>query len=382
MPIISDLLPLRGRSAGTGNHLPSSGAGADRIRTDTLRGIACIGVVLFHVAGNTETAGLRLSDDHWLRLFNAVFADIRMPLFAFLSGYVFLSVTRRTGQEPPWSALRTKARRLLLPMACVGSLFWMMQGGGGPGWPGLLVLPHAHFWFLQAIFLVMSALLLTGFLSGGRHVPAALALGAVCALAWCGVLPRPEVNVFSVIEATYLGLFFCTGFLCAARPEPFTGRAGGHIAGAVALSAAVLAGAGLTFLPEIVPGAVLRPVRLMIGLSGVLGLLALGLRSPLAAKLGRHAYAVFLFHVFFTAGTRETIQAVMPGIPAEAIILPGLVAGLAGPVLLEKGLLRVPVLRMMMLGIRPVSPRTGTRGWVPAAAPRPEGALAFRSDRG
>ena len=380
MPIISDLLPLRGSSAGAGIRPPSSRAGEDRISTDTLRGIACIGVVLFHVAGNTETAGLRLPDDHWLRLFNAVFADIRMPLFAFLSGYVFLSVTRKTGQEPPWSALRTKTRRLLLPMACVGSLFWLTRGGGGPGWPGLLVLPHAHFWFLQAIFLVMSALLLAGWLAGGRHVPAALALGAVCALAWCGVLPRPGVNVFSVIEATYLGLFFCTGFLCAARPEPVAGHPAARIAGAVALLTAMLAGAVLTFLPEVVPGGILRPGRLMIGLSGVLGLLALGLRNTLAARLGRHAYAVFLFHVFFTAGTRETIQAIMPGVPAEAIILPGLVAGLAGPVLLEKGLLRVPVLRVMMLGIRPGNPRPGAIGW--ALAARPEGALAFRSDRG
>ena len=45
--------------------------------------------------GNSATAGLELPDTHALHMLKAVLVDMRMPLFRFLSGLVFVEVRRR-----------------------------------------------------------------------------------------------------------------------------------------------------------------------------------------------------------------------------------------------------------------------------------------------
>ena len=83
------VMPLR--------HPDLSAAASDaRRRTDidTLRAMACIALVSFHVIGNSATAGLELPDTHPLHMLNAMLVDMRMPLFSFLSGLVFVEVRR------------------------------------------------------------------------------------------------------------------------------------------------------------------------------------------------------------------------------------------------------------------------------------------------
>lgn len=59
-----------------------------KIEIDTLRGFACILLVLLHVVGNTPGAGLTLPADHRLQGFNRWLAFVQIPLFAFISGFV------------------------------------------------------------------------------------------------------------------------------------------------------------------------------------------------------------------------------------------------------------------------------------------------------
>jgi peptidoglycan/LPS O-acetylase OafA/YrhL len=58
------------------------------IPVDTLRGLACILLVAYHVIGVTPESGLRLHDGI-LKNANELLAYIRMPLFTFLSGFVY-----------------------------------------------------------------------------------------------------------------------------------------------------------------------------------------------------------------------------------------------------------------------------------------------------
>ena len=37
------------------------------LEVDTLRGIACVLLVLFHVVGDTPAMGLRIPEGHWLQ---------------------------------------------------------------------------------------------------------------------------------------------------------------------------------------------------------------------------------------------------------------------------------------------------------------------------
>jgi fucose 4-O-acetylase-like acetyltransferase len=80
-----------------------------------------------------------------------------MPLFTFLSGYVyaFRPFTGHTCQF-----IKSKARRLLLPMLVAGTLFAIIQsltpGANGviENWALLHIILVAHFWFVEALFLI------------------------------------------------------------------------------------------------------------------------------------------------------------------------------------------------------------------------------------
>lgn len=55
---------------------------------DTLRGGACVLLVIYHVVGATPADGLRI-DDGQLRLVNDYLAVLRMPIFAVIAGWVY-----------------------------------------------------------------------------------------------------------------------------------------------------------------------------------------------------------------------------------------------------------------------------------------------------
>jgi fucose 4-O-acetylase-like acetyltransferase len=79
--------------------------------------------VFYYIIGINQQTGIRIPEG-WLRDFNDVLAYIRMPLFTFLSGYVyaFRPFTGHTCQF-----IKGKARRLLLPMLVEDTLFAIIQ---------------------------------------------------------------------------------------------------------------------------------------------------------------------------------------------------------------------------------------------------------------
>jgi fucose 4-O-acetylase-like acetyltransferase len=54
-----------------------------------MRGIAMLLLVSDHVIGSDPKAGLELDYPHPLRLYADTLIHVRMPLFAFIAGYVF-----------------------------------------------------------------------------------------------------------------------------------------------------------------------------------------------------------------------------------------------------------------------------------------------------
>ena len=90
-------------------------------KLQALRGLACLMLVLYHVVGSDPERGLRVTDGG-LRLAVDGLAAVRMPLFALLAGVLY-------GWRPQasWPALADKARRLLIPVVTVGTLFALVQ---------------------------------------------------------------------------------------------------------------------------------------------------------------------------------------------------------------------------------------------------------------
>lgn len=324
-------------------------------RIDTLRAIACISLVAFHVVGSSPGSGLELPGTHWLSQANRALVDLRMPLFSFLSGMVLPALS-----GPPGPQIGKKMRRLLLPMATVGTIFWLtrhLMGYSQIPLAQIYWMPYAHFWFLQATFLIMAAFFLGSAASGGRSSLTAALIGLVGAALYISP-DRPSENVFSIIHAWKLAPFLAAGFLISAhRPQWLIFRhRGAALAGLAAAATLAVLLAGGVIKPDIVAR---RALSVALGLSFCLCLLAFRPENSALARIGRHSYPIYLFHVFFTAATLKLVAAWMPDAPVLVPFALAVIAGLAGPALLGQALARHPSSALLFLGVR--QRRTGPR---------------------
>lgn len=338
---------------------------------DTLRAIACLALVSYHVVGGSSASGMELPPDHWLVILNGTFVDMRMPLFSFLSGCVFVSLEHHT--RNPGQMVRSKMRRLLLPMLSVGTLFWIagtLMGQAQPPWVTLLYMPYSHFWFLQATFLIMAIFLLLHAVWPGHSTRLAAVLMGIAALIWVSE-QRATPNLFSINQAAYLMPFFMLGYLCA--HGTLLNRLKSHVSktfAALILLALIMLGFVLMLGNVNSPDAAGHPLMtLLIGMPFCLSMLILAPRHRGLARLGGYSYSIYLFHIFFTAGSFETLRALAPNTPDILVWGLGLAAGLLGPIAVHHALMRHWVLARVFLGLK-ARPRTRAGVAHPALAQR------------
>ncbi len=327
------------------------------LRIATLRGLACLLLVLYHVAGTDASHGLCLTQGPMLWL-NDALTCVRMPLFTFLSGLVY-GLRPFDGNSRRF--LAGKARRLLLPMLTVGTLFAAVQsltrGGNallGP-WYLMHLQPVAHFWFVESlfwVFLVVWALERAALLQ--RPIRFLLPLGLACAV----YLTTHGWPWLGLDGAIYLMPYFLLG-LALARFSPPTLL---HPGWRVLLVAVALGALALT----VNDGAALdrrAPQMLLAGALACTALLHSGLVLPWLAGIGRHSYAIYLFHVFFTASTRLLLDRL--GVESLTLqLLLGVTAGLLLPIALARLLERQPWTSRWFLGMSgPRAPRSPAWPW-------------------
>src|SRR5262245_35154145 len=84
------------------------------LRVQTARGLACLLLVTYHVIGSDPAAGLQVPDGSLWRYFTDLFLPIRMPLFTFLSGFVY--VYKPMAREHWTHFARRKLVRLGIPL--------------------------------------------------------------------------------------------------------------------------------------------------------------------------------------------------------------------------------------------------------------------------
>lgn len=300
-------------------------------RIDTLRGLACVLLVLYHVIGADPRTGLGVADG-WLRWGNDALAYLRMPLFTFLSGVVY---GLRPFQGDSRRFLLGKVRRLLVPMLVVGTLFALVQDAV-PGtnrasalpWWQWHWLPVAHFWFLESlfwVFLLVWALERWGWMSSPRRVSVACLGAAVLSLVFPGGWYQ-----LSIEGAFYLLPYFMLG-LTLTRLQWFA-RLQNLVLWGVLLGLIVLAG----WQQGVPTPGMQRRVFWVLVLGMALCLLAMAWVRPVAwlMRVGSTSYAIYLFHVFFTAAAR--IGLLRLGVETWWVHIPfSLMAGVLGPMLIE-----------------------------------------------
>ncbi len=297
-------------------------------RLASLRGGACLLLVAYHVIGADPSAGLCITDGA-VRDINDALGYLRMPIFALLAGLF-------QGRHSPIASitvhLADKAHRLLLPMLVVGTLFAVVQAAA-PGtnasvadWRTLHLIPVAHYWFLWAIFWNFALCGLLDRLGAYRSLTSACATLAISSIA---SIVLPGTPWLAIDGALYLLPYVTLGLLIG-RHAPPTG------------TRPVIWGVAWLVIRDM-PSANDSRRTLDVLLPGVMscvGCLLLWPRVAFLARIGRSSYAIFLYHVFFTAGVRIVAGDRIVVDYVWAVGLLAFLAGVAGPILLETMLKR------------------------------------------
>ena len=230
-------------------------------------------VVFGHAWRGARDAGL-LSDDSIVRTIDFTVYAFHMPLFFFLSGLIFLETLQK---YPLASLLSGRLTRLLWPMALWSWIFFSAKLAAGQAvnnpvtlsdLPVVPLSPYEHLWFLWALFLCQSLLVLVYAAGGHRpstrtwrwaagivaviwaaanpylpvpsrvwgpmveHMPYFLAgmalggllmmrparwLGLLCAAGFLLLLSQVQTDKASVVHSLALVMLFCGAWLCLAR---------------------------------------------------------------------------------------------------------------------------------------------------------------------
>ena len=343
---------------------PPLWATAEPTRIQTLRGIACLLLVAFHAVGSATHSGLQVANDSIYREFANVFVHIRMPLFTFISGFVYAYHPLQRFQERTFAV--KKLRRLALPLIVAATLTYVLHvllndRSERPtltdAWQ-IYVYPYEHFWFVQALLLIFALVVVLESCGALRTLSRFLCLLTMAALLHL-YPPFDEISALSARQATYLLPYFLLG-LGANR---FRTRLQSRAVFGVALACLVPTLAWHTYSvlsttpPPINTDANRTVLGLAIGLSATICSLQLVPRVQWVAAIGKWSYPIYLYHPIFVAGFR-IIAGPALGIPRSAIFVGCVVAGIAGPLLM--GLLadRVPGAALLLEGRRRNSQRS------------------------
>lgn len=314
------------------------------IMIDSLRGIACIFLVIFHIIGDTPESGLRISEGVYRHL-NDLLAYVRMPLFTFLSGVVYAYRPFIKGAK---SFIGKKARRLLLPMLFVGTLFAILQSvtpgtnGGIENWYMLHIVPVAHFWFIESLFLLFLLMVVLEKFEQFNSIKSWLIVFVISSSAYISPI---HFDYFSFSGFIYLTPFFLLGMAIVRYDlhRVFT------------LNVSIILSVIIVLFLSLVYGSLIpiydkrTLVGLLLGVSSCLALYSLGVRNSTLARIGVFSYSIYIYHVFFTASVRIVFLKI--GLHSnELIIIASLIAAILGSIFVEITLGRINYVRALFLG--------------------------------
>jgi len=321
-------------------------------RVQALRGIACLLLVAFHTVGSSAASGLRVPDDSLYRQFTNLFVHLRMPLFTFLSGFIYGLRPLRPGQAVAFSG--KKLRRLGVPLLVASTLLYCLHAAAHhpvpPGMWTIYVFPYWHLWFVQALLVVFAVVVVLesiGALSTFTGFAAVFALAL--ALYFHG--PFGTLNVFGVYNAAYLLPFFLCG-LAAHRYREVLQSSRALIATVLCfvLTQGFHSYVVLTrTLPPIEPVDHRSALNLAIGMSASLCALQLLPRMPLVERIGGFSYPIYLYHPLFVAAVLSVAGAA--SVDARGLVFTvACIAGVAGPIAMGLVARHVPGGQLLLEG--------------------------------
>ncbi len=320
---------------------------------ETLRGLAIVCIVIGHVIGDLPDTGMAVEANSIYRWWHETTRYVRTPMFFVIAGFLYAQRPVVSGKFAEFA--RGKARLLVLPFLSVATLQFLLKAFT----PGVNVSTRLadiwqiylygfdQFWFSQAAICTFVTVLIFEKTLPFRH-PYRWPVYVLLALVFEFAVPK--VAIFSVPSfAQMLPLFFLG---CVLHGPPATCR--GPL---LPLTASLVFVVSAT-IHQLVWFDRLRLTegQLMVLLySESFSFFYLLFRyrwtGPRLAVLGGFAYAIYLFHVFGTAGSRIALGRL--GIHDRLIVLTiGTLCGLVLPVAIDLLFRESPVLRRVFLGGR------------------------------
>lgn len=333
---------------------------------ETMRGVACILLVFFHTVGSYSSNGLRLNDDDALRVFNNLLQDLRMPLFSFISGFVFLVVVDSFGDV--LRACAKKARRLYIPMVTASVILFFLKdltNGNGQPFQDLFFKSYEHLWYLQATLVMMFLQIFLVWLTRADGYIVAGFLWIVGSVAYVLFYDK-LTDVMSINGACYLSPYFFAGYVTSEKyrawavvPAPAADNKRNWlslaVAGVVLLVVQYPLKTDLFSFPE----EAYRLIRIVMGLAVCSTFLVFRATSRWLTWLGSKSYPIYLYHTIFAAAVRQALLFVVPDLSAYYLVLPILLAGLTGPVFVEWLAMRWSLSALLVLGVHKRTARAG-----------------------
>lgn len=337
--------------------LPESMAAKKDANIETLRGMAIILVVFGHMIGYTSSGGMRVSDDSLFRYLYYSLEYIRLPLFTVISGWVYAN--KPVLETNQLKFLKGKLRRLIIPMFVISTLlflFRMIIPGTNTtpeihALPRNLIFPYDVYWYLFSLFIIFLTITVIDTKPFFRKMEGwfLTLAGAFVFLFISENFLDAVPNLFSFKGAAYLFPFFLVG-IGIYRYKDFL------LNDKLTLLVALVFLASISIQQMVWFG--YFPVQekhsilgMTVGISGVLLLFRLKLKSQFLIRIGSFAYGIFLFHVFFTGGIRIVLLRL--GIDNQfAILVLGVLGAIFFSILAEVIIKKSGPLRFLFLGLK------------------------------
>ncbi|MBH0072590.1 acyltransferase [Pseudoalteromonas sp. NZS127] len=306
---------------------------------ETLRGWACLLLVLNHLIGEPNISGLKLPENNDFYFFNLMLENVRMPLFAFLGGVIFSF--RGVTSEQFFSMLKGKYFRLIIPLIFVGPIYLFIQAhtlGANQKieitnityYFSVIWESKFHFWFLQAMFLVFLFYGLSSFIKTTTQNKYIFALFTGIIL--CVFMPT-EIYFFSLSGFFFLLPFFSLGCLLSSKrhsEEKLNIKL-------VTILLTLFAGLMLYKFLQLQSQSNFERNSLMGLVTGFVGCSLFYFAKikiiPLVF-IGKYSFSIYLYHVYFLVLSRMLL--VYLGVQStELNIVFGMFFGIFGPIAVE-----------------------------------------------
>lgn len=301
---------------------------------DYARGLNIVMVVIGHVIGGMLLLDL-LDDGPLLRIWDARYYNIRMPLFFVLSGIFaerwigrtagdFLRDKGATIVYPciVWGVLQTSIQAIIAPITHGNTTFWHILHQ--------LAYPVEQFWFLHVLFFLMLGYFLLR--KAGLSPASCLIVALGC---YAIQTDQPQTAFLTFERCLYYAPFYAVGGLAGTLTSRIRIERPWQLAliAIVGLGGLIPAGMRLGESPPL-------PAQLAVTLCGIAGAIALtALLSRLRflgflTTLGRYSLEIYTAHILAAYGLRILLHRILHVDNAAAHLVLGTIAGVGGPLLL------------------------------------------------